>query len=520
VIDAGGQVVAPGFVDVHTHYDAQVMWDEALTPSSLHGVTSVIGGNCGFTIAPVSEDSADYVMHMLACVEGMPAKALEHALDFRWESFGQWLSLLEGRVALNAGFLVGHSTVRKLVMGDAWQGLATPEQVREMAAVVDASVREGALGFSTSWGDAHRDHLGVPVPSRHADADETVKLASVLRAHPGTMLELVPPLTPIWPDDVVDTMIRMSLEAGRPLNWNTLVVGGLDRASNNARLGVSDRAAERGAKIVALTLPRPLQVRVNLTTTISYNTLPVWPAVLALPMEEKLRALKDPATRQRLAEAVAERRRVRTSGSQDFDNMTVGSVGSEALKGLEGRVLGDIARERGISALDVFLDIAVEDRLLTCFQTPPAGDDEESWKERAEHWHDPRALVGASDAGAHLDMLATFGFFTDFVGPTVRERNLLSLEDAVHKITDAPARFYQLAGRGRLEPGYWGDVVVFDPDTVATGDITLRQDLPNDEYRLFAEGVGIAHVLVNGVEIVDQGKLTGATPGAIIKPSA
>jgi N-acyl-D-aspartate/D-glutamate deacylase len=519
VIDAEGRVVAPGFIDVHTHYDAQVMWDMSVSPSSLHGVTTVIGGNCGFTLAPVNEDSADYVLHMLACVEGMPSRALEAALDFRWGTFGEWLARLEGRLAVNAGFLVGHSTIRKLVMGDGWRAPSTPDQVEQMARMVDESVREGALGFSSSWGSAHRDHVGDPVPSRFATGDELITLASVLRAHPGTMLEFIPPGAPSWSDDVIDTMTAMSVESQRPLNWNLLSVGtSLHRAQLQARLAVSDRAADRGGRIVALTIPRPQQLRVNLKTTIAYNTVSVWPQILALPMEEKIRALRDAETRGRMATAAAESHRAAASAFLEFDRMTIESVGSSAIKPLVGRTVGDIARERECSAFDTFLDIVADDELLTCFQTPAMGDDEQSWKERAEYWRDPRVLVGGSDAGAHLDALSTFAFYTDFVGPTVRERGLLTLEDAVQKVTEAPAHLYGLVDRGRLAPGYLADVVVFDPETVATGPIVLRNDLPNDEYRLFADAVGVDHVLVRGIDVVDHGRPTGSTPGQIIRP--
>jgi N-acyl-D-aspartate/D-glutamate deacylase len=388
-----------------------------------------------------------------------------------------------------------------------------------MARIVDESVREGALGFSSSWGSAHRDHVGNPVPSRFATGDELVTLASVLRAHPGTMVEFIPPGTPSRSDDVMDTMTAMSAESQRPLNWNLLSVGsGLDRPQLQARLAVSDRAADRGAKIVALTVPRPQQLRVNLKTTIAYNTVSVWPEVLALPLGEKIRALRDPETRGRMAAAAAESQRAAASVFLEFDRMAIESVGSSALEALEGRTVGDIAQERQCSAFDAFLDIVAEDELVTCFQTPAVGDDEQSWRERAEYWRDPRVLVGGSDAGAHLDALSTFAFYTDFVGPTVRERGLLTLEDAVQKVTDAPAHLYGLVDRGRLAPGYLADVVVFDPDTVATGPIVLRNDLPNDEYRLFADAVAVDHVLVSGIEIVDHGRPTGSTPGKIIRP--
>jgi N-acyl-D-aspartate/D-glutamate deacylase len=520
-IDASGLVVAPGFIDVHTHYDAQVMWDPGASPSSLHGVTSVIGGNCGFTIAPVSEDSADYVMRMLACVEGMPVASLEAALDFRWNTFAEWLEVLDGTLAVNAGFLVGHSTIRKLVMGDDWQNVATPVQVERMVQIVDESVSGGALGFSSSWGSAHGDHLGNFVPSRYATADELVRLASVLRSHPGTMLEFIPPLTPQWSDEVVDLMIDMSAGARRPLNWNLLAVGGgFGPEVYGPRLDVSDRAAERGAEIVALTLPIPMQLRVNLLTAIVYNSVPGWLKILALPLEAALQALSDPSTRRQLEAGANERRRERPSSFLDFGAMTVQSVSSPSLSDLVGRSVGDIARERHASDLDTFLDIAVADRLLACFATPLPGNDDESWRQRAQYWQDPRVLVGGSDAGAHVDMVSTFAFFTDFVGPTVRERRLLTLEDAVHKVTDAPARFYGLHNRGRVEPGFQADIVVFDADTVRTDDVVLRGDMPNNEYRLFADAIGITGVLVNGTQIVDDGKMTGDTPGTILRPPA
>jgi N-acyl-D-aspartate/D-glutamate deacylase len=519
-INAEGRVVAPGFIDVHTHYDAQVMWDPSMSPSPLHGVTTVIGGNCGFTIAPVSDESADYVLHMLACVEGMPAAALEGALDFSWGTFADWLALLEGRLAVNAGFSVGHSTVRKLVMGSAWQEPANPEQLQRMAEIVDESVRAGALGFSSSWGDGHRDHLGEPVPSRHASTEELVTLASVLKSHPGTMLEFIPPSVPIWPDRVIETMIRMTADAQRPLNWNLLSVAtGLDKAAMDARLAVSDRAAERGGEIVALSVPRPQQLRVNLLTAACYDMIPAWREILTGPIDEQLQRFADPRTRERLAAGIEQRRRYRDSVFLDFDRMTVESVASPALLANQGRLLGDLARQRGVSALEVFLDLAVEDRMAVCFQTAAAGDDEDSWRVRADLWQDPRVLVGGSDAGAHLDTLTTFAFFTDFVGPTVRDRGLLALEDAVYKVTGAPARLYGLHDRGRLAPGYRGDVVVFDPATVRNDEVVLRNDLPNNEYRLYADAIGVDRVLVGGTEVVDHGRLTGATPGTLLRSS-
>lgn len=515
IIDAADRVVAPGFIDVHTHYDAQIMWDPMLSPSSLHGVTTVIGGNCGFTIAPVDSTSSDYVMRMLACVEGMPVASLEQVLKFEWESFGDWLSRIEGRIAINAGFLVGHSTLRRLVMGERWRQAATDRQIADMERQVEQSVREGALGFSSSWGEAHGDHLGGPVPSRFAEHRELVRLAGVLRRFPGTMLEFMPGITPEFRDSAVEVMADMSAAAGRPLNWNTASVGtGISREALYARLASSDVAAKRGGKVVALAMPASQPFWVNLTM-IGFNALPGWGEVMTLPPDEQIRAITDPATRARLAQGLAGREHRHVF---QFAHMIVEHVENAELRPLLGRRLGDVAQERRCTPLEVFLDILAADRLRSFFKTGgDIGDDADSWKLRAQIWDDPRAIVGASDAGAHVDSTVSFSYFTDLVGPSVRERRLLSLEAAVHKLTDQPARFYGLKRRGRVAPGWFADLVIFDPATVGAGPVTVRHDMPGGQPRLFAGAVGIDHVLVNGVEVLMRGEPTGALPGTVLR---
>jgi N-acyl-D-aspartate/D-glutamate deacylase len=514
-IDAQGHVVAPGFIDVHTHYDAQAMWDPTLTPTSLHGVTTVIGGNCGFTLAPVTTESRDYVLEMLACVEGMPVDSLRAVVDWRWESFGEWLSLLDGTLAVNAGFSVGHSTIRRLVMGSDFARAATHHEIEAMARHLTASLKAGAIGFSSSWGELHADHLGGPVPSRFAESQELIRLASCLRTFPGTTLEFIPSILPTFAPEAIEVMSAMSVAAQKTLNWNLLVIGiNGDFESVQGRLAASDYAKEQGGRVVALTMPIPMKMRVNLATTTVYNSMPAWERVLSLPKDRRLLELQKADARAALAAGVMG---AVPDTSKDFAALVIESVQAPHLRELVGRTVGDVASTRGTSPLDTLLDISIEDDLNACFTTPGGGVDDVSWSQRASVWNDDRALVGGSDAGAHLDMLAMFNYFTDFVGPTVRDRKLLTLSEAVQLLTDAPARLYGLRERGRIEEGWHGDLVIFDPDVVGVSPMGIRNDMPGGRGRLYASPQGVGGVIVNGQVIVDEGRVTSARPGTVIR---
>ena len=299
-LDASGLIVAPGFVDLHTHYDAQVFWDGALSPSSYHGVTSIIGGNCGFSVAPLEPDQAEYLMRMLARVEGMPLESLEAGVPWDWRGFGEYLDRIEGRVAVNAGFLVGHSALRRVVMGkDAVGKQASPAQLESMARLLRESIEAGGLGFSSSRAATHNDGDGNPVPSRHASRDEIVALCRVLRDLPGTSLEFLPGIG-IFDDETKQLMTDMSLAARRPLNWNVLGVASYAPQMTAAQLSASDHAAARGGKVVALTPSQVMVLRINLVSGFIFDAFPEWAPVIALPLEARKRALRDPAVRERL----------------------------------------------------------------------------------------------------------------------------------------------------------------------------------------------------------------------------
>jgi N-acyl-D-aspartate/D-glutamate deacylase len=515
-IDAEGRVVAPGFVDIHTHYDAQAFWDPTLSPSSFHGVTTVVGGNCGFSIAPLAPEAGDYLMRMLARVEGMPLESLSEGVPWSWQSFGDYLGMLEGKLAVNAGFLVGHSAVRRVVMGERAVGNeASQDELARMVELLQQSIREGGLGFSTSLAATHNDGAGDPVPSRHASREELMALAGAIRDLPGTVLEAIPG-TGLWGEKEKAIMADLSLAANRPLNWNVLAPNALAPQHTETQLSASDYAAERGAVVVALTPPATPSVRINLASGFLFDAFPNWEPLFRVPIEERKRMLADAELRRKLDEGAHSEGAGLLRGLARWENMIVDQVARPEHEMLRGRTIGDIAEGTGKAPFDCMLDLAISEDLETSFMPTPFGNDDASWKLRSEVWKDDRAIVGASDAGAHLDMIDTFAFSTVLLG-NARDRELISVEEAVRQLTDVPARFYGLEGRGRLEEGACADVVVFDAERVASGPVHMRHDLPGGAGRLYADAIGIEHVIVNGTEIVRGGKHTGAVPGTILR---
>ncbi len=516
-VDAAGRVVAPGFVDVHTHYDAQVFWDGSLSPSCFHGVTSVMGGNCGFSIAPLCPEAADYLLHMLARVEGMPVESLQQGVPWDWRSFGEYLGRLEGRLALNAGFMVGHSALRRVVMGERAVGCeASESELAAMVALLRASLGEGGLGFSSTLSPTHNDADGRPVPSRHASRDELLALATALRDFPGTSLEFLPGLGR-FSEEQKALMTDLSLAASRPLNWNVLAPGAGSQDLVAAQLSATDYARERGAEVLALTVPQAMTVRINLRSGFVFDALPGWAELFEQPLAERKRLLSDPVYRKRLDEGARSEAAGLLRGLANWAAMRVEETFEPANAPFEGRRIGDIAKERDVGPFDALIDLALSDDLRTSFTPPSSGDDPESWRVRGEAWLDDRTVIGASDAGAHLDMIDTFAFSTRVLGNGVRENRVISLEEAVRQLTDVPARLYGLRERGRLEEGWRADVVVFDPDSVGCGPTYTRYDLPGGAGRLYADALGIDCVLVNGSPIVLDGERTEALPGAVLR---
>jgi N-acyl-D-aspartate/D-glutamate deacylase len=517
VIDADGLYVVPGFVDLHTHYDAQLTWDPSASPSPLHGVTTVIGGNCGFSLAPSGPAHADYLARMMARVEGMPLSSLEQ-LDWTWTSFGDWLGRLDGRIGVNAGFLVGHSAVRRTVMGDAAVGSeATEDQTAAMVALLHRSLEEGALGLSTSQAHTHNDGDGSPVPSRSASRAELEALCAAVADHDGTTLELiVPGCLNGFSDDEVDLMASLSLLANRPVNWNVLGVSAMNRAGLEHQLAASTAASQRGATVVALTLPHTMKIRLSFEHGAIIDGLPGWRELFAVGVPERIRQLQDPDVRRRLDEGAKSKEAGIIGTLANWQMLLIDETFAPQNSAYEGRSVGEVAAERGQEPFDALLDIVIADDLRTGLR-PPIPESEADWTLKADVWRDPRTVVGGSDAGAHLDVMCGAIYSTSLLGEGVRKRHLLSWEEAVHQLTDVPARLYGLRHRGRLTPDSFADVVIFDPERIGQLPERTRADLPGGASRLYAEAEGIEHVLVNGTEIVRAGTFTGALPGAVLR---
>ncbi len=519
VTDATGKYVIPGIVDPHTHYDAQLLWDPVASPSSAHGVTTIIGGNCGFTLAPLRPGDADYLRRMMARVEGMPLPALEQGIEWDWVTFAEYLARLDGNVSVNAGFLAGHCAIRRYVMGaDAVGNEATPEQIESMRAELAAAIEAGALGFSFTQSTSHSDGDGQPVASRWATKDELIALSDETGKHEGTTLEgIVQGCLDQFADDEIELLAAISAAANRPINWNVLTVDSREPGRVPRQMEAYDRAVEVGGKVVALTMPVQVPMNMNFATFCGLWLLPGWQEILSVPIPERIERLSDPETRAQMLAASHSKEAGVFRRLADWGQYIIGDTYSEANEGLKNRKVADVAGERGSSDFDTLLDIVIADELRTVlWPIPPDGDDE-SWRMRAELWNDPRAMIGGSDAGAHLDRMCGAPYPTRWLKDCLHGRKLIPVEKAVQMMTSTPANLFGLRDRGVLREGAFADVVVFDPEKIGAGMATLVRDLPGDSARLTADAHGVERVIVNGVAVIAGGEVTGATPGTVLR---
>ncbi|MEU5888499.1 D-aminoacylase [Streptomyces sp. NPDC047461] len=520
--DAAGLVLAPGFVDPHTHYDAQLFWDPYATPSLNHGVTTVAAGNCGFTLAPLHPDrpeDADYTRRMMSKVEGMSLVALEEGAPWSWSSFGEYLDALEGRIAINAGFMVGHCALRRYVMGaDAVGGQPSEGQLAEMLGLFHAAMDAGAWGLSTTQSSTHSDGDGRPVASRHAEPAELIALAKAVGEHEGTQIEaIVAGCLDQFSDAEIDLFVEMTAAAGRPLNWNVLTIDASVPERVPRQLFASEQARKAGGRIVALTMPILTPMNMSLGTFCALNLIPGWGPILGLPVPERIARLRDPDVRAEMLRRAESKEAGVFRRLAHFGRYVIGDTYSEANRGLSGRVVRDIAAERGQDAFQCLVEICAADDLRTVLWPMPTDNDPASWALRAETWQHEDVMLGGSDAGAHLDRMCGAPYTTRFIGDCLRGRKLATLEQAVKMLTDDPAQLFGLRERGRIQEGFHADLVLFDPERIAAGTATLVHDLPGDSPRLDSKALGIRAVWVNGVEAIRDDVVSGAVPGKVLR---
>ncbi|MDQ6697185.1 MAG: amidohydrolase family protein, partial [Actinomycetota bacterium] len=506
-----GQVVAPGFIDIHTHYDAQVFWDPGLTPSSFHGVTTVVAGNCGFSIAPIRPDGVSIVARTLQHVEDMSFDTLAAGVPWtEFETFPQYLDAVQrGGVALNFGCYVGHTAVRLYVMGDAaYERPATPDELRQMQAVVADAMTGGAIGFATSASPTHNGDHGRPVPSRVADLGELRTLLEPLRGGNRGVVALLPGGV-ISNAEVFD----LQREVGRPFTWTALLtVKGFPY--HEGVIAEHEAAWDDGVEVWPQVSCRPLVFQMNLAEPFTLNMRPSFAALMGVSREERIAAYRDPSWRAKVTEELAGRR-----GFLPVNWQSLSVAESPTRPDLVGRGVVELADELGCTPLDVLLDVSLEDDLRTRFWSVLANDDPEgiAWLLPRDH-----VLLGLADSGAHVSQLCDACFATDLLGGWVRDREVMPLERAVHKLTAEPAAVYGLADRGVVEVGRAADLVVFDPSTVAPGPLRRVRDFPADGERLTADApVGVTHTLVNGVPIRVDGEMSqdglASNPGVVLR---
>ena len=521
-IDAEGLAVCPGFIDLHTHYDAQIFWDATLSPACQHGITTVIGGNCGLTLGPAKPADRDFITRLFARVEAIPENTLVAGIPYGWETYPEYLEAVAALdLGVNIGFLVGHSALRRAVMGAAAsEREATPEELGRMCRLLDEALAAGGMGFSTANVSTQVDGDGRPTPPNFASYEEFVALAGVCSRHPGTSLEFIPNgFLAGFTDKDMELMADMSAAANRPLNWNTPLINKALPDLFRRQLSATDVATARGGKVVPLFSLQNGPMQMDFLNGYVFRALPGWGWLFELGVPERIEALKDAGNRARLLKSLEDAGPGLASTVRDqWGNYYANDPKDPALAALDGRRIRDIAAERGTSDFDTACDIAVAARLEVGL-VRPSFNTEDEWTDRTriEVLRDPRVVLGASDGGAHMDMIYGSDFPTRCLAELVRERGIFSLEEMVRRFTDSPARLYGLRDRGRLAPGYMADITIFDPATVAAGPLRTVADLPGGGSRLKTEAIGMHHVLVAGEALVFDGKLTGHRGGRLLR---
>jgi N-acyl-D-aspartate/D-glutamate deacylase len=512
VIDASELVVAPGFIDPHTHYDAQICWDGALTPSSWHGVTSVVMGNCGVGIAPCRPEAREIAMRDLVNVEAIPFEVLAAGITWDWESFPQYMEAAARRnPALNLAFLAPLTPFRHYVMGEAsMERAATSQETAEIKELLGEAIDAGAFGFTSTLLNQHLGYQGRPLACRNASKEELKAYCNALKERGKGAIEIaMTKQIGVMDDPELELLDFMLAESGRPITFIAM----FDRDDISEALRTSLRRVrpmiERGAR--PQTSPLPLTREINMRNPFSFAAFPSWKRVFEDQSKEAQAAVyRDVRFRNQFREELK-----RPASFGNWERITVHEVHSPGLKQLEGRTVAEIAAERGVDGVDAMLDITLADDLRNEFTM-------QSFNTRVDRMteilRNKDMLLGLGDGGAHLDMLCDSGYPTYVLGTWVRERKALTLEEAVRRMTSDPADFFGIRGRGRLQAGLAADIAIFDPASVASAGRPERlYDLPGGAKRMVMRSKGIEYTVVNGAITWEKGALTGVAAGQVLR---
>ena len=520
VIDADGQVVTPGFVDGHTHMDAQIFWDPMGTCSCWHGVTTVVMGNCGFTLAPCGKPERHLVVRNLERAEDIAAEAMDAGIDWTWTTFPEFLDRVEGLPkGINYAGYIGHSALRTYVMGErAFEKEAGEDDLRAMERELRDAIRAGAIGFTTSRSPSHETPDRRPVASRLASWDEVRRLVGVMGDMNAGVFELAGERAGGDPERLRDYHVRLrdlAVESGRPITW-----GLFSRREEpdlwRTYLALLDETAARGGRMFAQVHSRALTIVLSFKTTLPFDRLPVWRELRALPLEQQKARLRDPELRRRLVEAARERDERRPIGAE-------ARLGSYewifVMDTPEGpyRSVAAVARERGLDPVEAIIDLALEKNLDRFFLQPIANENQEHALELMKH---PRTVVTFSDSGAHVSQIMDASLQTHLLSYWVRARQALPLEQAVRMLSFEPATHWGFTDRGLVREDMAADLLVFDPETIAPEMPEVVRDLPAGARRLTQRARGIAATVVNGEVVLRDGKPTGALPGQLLRAGA
>jgi N-acyl-D-amino-acid deacylase len=507
VIDADGCIVAPGFIDPHTHYDAQICWDPAISPSSWHGVTSVVMGNCGVGIAPCRPEAREVATRDLVNVEAIPFEVLNAGITWDWVTFPEFLDAAAQRgSALNLGFIAPLTPFRHWVMGEAsLERAATPDETSQIKALLREAVDAGAFGWSTTVLNQHVGYEARPLACRNASRAELKAYGNALKeAGKGAIEIALTQTVGVLSDEEEELLAFLLEESGRKVTFLALFQrDDLPEACPETR-----RRARAHPGAVPQTSPLALTRDVNMRNPFSFGAFPCWSRVFADKSKEAQRAVyADPAFRNAC--------RAEIRGNIDWRRLTVHETHKTELKGYEGRTVADVAAERGVDPVDAFLDLTIEDDLDIEFVLAQFNVNVDLVKDNLV---DPNVLIALGDGGAHVDMLCDAGYPTYLLGTWVRERQIMSLEDAVTRLTTQPANLFGIKGRGRLALGNAADIAIFDPDRIGSASRGERRfDLPGGAKRMVMPSRGVEYTIVNGQIVYADGRATGATPGEVLR---